>query len=230
MTRAAKKRIISDPRILFVCMLGVIAVLLFSALRSRTQIHVLPQIPTEDWVTSESRSLMYTFRRPAVVDGPSLIHDNVAEIYEEVDGLLLFINDIPESNDPLAWIATQEHEAYSNKPYDCFEQTTVTDVPGIHDPATTIVSFDRPILMLDNITTEKRHRLACNAEPFVRVLLIPHMNKMLRITYRDNPLSEAMLATFKFEVPPNPICRPRPACWNNTPPCPLPETVDMCPQ
>jgi len=157
--------------------------------------------PTDDWITTTSPSFGYEFRHPRIVDGPAVVRDKLVEMYEEVDGLLILINDVPESDEPEEWIAGQKKEAYSGKPYSCFSRAWVTDIPSMYSPGQTILHFTHPVLFLDNIESRQGQTWMCDGIPRVRVIMIPHTDYILRITYRKNPLSEAMLSTFRFISP-----------------------------
>lgn len=152
---------------------------------------------TSAWQTFTNATERFSFQHPGIINGPATIREDLVEIYEEVDGLLLLINTI-DAPDPSAWLKTRTAEDYSQKPLRCFAQTFVTDIKSAHDRNKTLLHFNTPVLFLDNIDSTEGKRGSCADTPRVRVALVLHRGKILRITFSGNDLSEHILSTFKF--------------------------------
>lgn len=151
-----------------------------------------------DWETTVSKSQGFSFRHPAVFNGPATIRDDLVEVYDEVSGLVIMMSTIDVPIDPQTWLRTRKQEDFTLKPLSCFHISSVTDIPSAHDPKKILLHFDSPVIQLDGITSKESKRGSCADFPTARVLLIPHNDKILRITFTDYALSERVLSTFAF--------------------------------
>jgi hypothetical protein len=154
--------------------------------------------PLSSWDTTVSHTQGFTFRHPKVFNGPATIREDLVEVYDEVSGLVLMMSTIDVPVDPQTWLSTRKQEDFTLKPLTCFSKIMVTDVTSAHDPKKILLHFDTPVLMLDGITSTESRRGSCADFPTARVLLIPHNNKILRITFTDYALSERVLSTVKL--------------------------------
>jgi len=151
-----------------------------------------------NWQPYTNTTYGYTFSYPAVINGPTTIREDLVEIYEEVEGLVMMINMIDLPVTPSAWLATQTTELFSQKPFRCFSRTEVTDIQSVLTPRKTLLHFTSPILFLDNVESVESKRGSCSNFPTVRIILIPHNDKLFKIIFSGTPLSEQMVSTFRF--------------------------------
>lgn len=149
------------------------------------------------WQTYINNTYGFVFSHPAMINGPVSILDTHTEIYDELEGLVFMISIIQNEN-PKDWLATQKNEDYSQKPFRCFSQKYVSDIPSVTNPKKTMLHLDTPALFLDNIGSNQAKGWFCDISPQVRVLLIPHNGVTIRLTFTGTELSERILSSFKF--------------------------------
>ncbi len=159
------------------------------------------QNTTADWQTFTDESNGFSFRHPIVYEGPTTMREGMVEAYDALYHLVVLINIITTPKTPGDWLRDQRIEGYTNKPYTCFSQTAVTDVPSASSPDKTILHFDAPVLFLDNIGSRESQRGSCTNHPLVRILLIPHHGKIIRIIYTASKESETTVSTFRLLQP-----------------------------
>lgn len=161
-----------------------------------------PSVPYADiatnWQTYVNKTEGYAFEYPSMLNGPATIRDDLVEIYEEVEGLVILINTIDVPNDPASWLATQTVDGYSQKPLRCFSKEEVSRIPSVLSSGTTLLTFREPVLFLDNIESAESKQGSCANAPLVRVILMRHNNKLLKITFTGMPVSERVVTSFRF--------------------------------
>ncbi|RJR28152.1 hypothetical protein C4564_06350 [Candidatus Microgenomates bacterium] len=96
---------------------------------------------------------------------------------------------------PDDWWNEQKVESYTNKPTSCFAKSSGVKLHSLYNPLKTIATLPAGTILLDNVSSTNPE---CTEPPQVNMIIVPHNNKLLQITYDYASLSEQILSTFKF--------------------------------
>lgn len=96
---------------------------------------------------------------------------------------------------PDDWWNEQKVESYTNKPTGCFAKSSGVKLHSLYNPLKTIATLPAGTVLLDNVSSTNPE---CTEPPQVNMIIVPHNNKLLQITYDYASLSEQILSTFKF--------------------------------